>query len=167
VNNEDRLKIALTYSWEWFKYHADQRLKAFHFFLIIVGTLSVAFTQSVAQNLRPAAIGVGVLGMLVSVAFWILDIRNEELVYCGRVALDELEEALGVHVRRDDRTRRHLKTAIGDRWFSGRIYPWIQQNPVRREHIFTHRRWLRRIETTFGIAFLTATVWASAWFRTG
>lgn len=164
MKEEDRLGIELDYAWQWFKYHADQRLKAFHFFLVIVGLLANAFTQSIAHESQVGAIGIGIFGVVVAFAFWILDIRNEELVYCGRAALDELENYLRIRIRRDDRARKHLGTAIGDRWLSKRIYPWVRGDP-RREYIFSHRRWLRGIESIVGIFFFAATIWAAFWYH--
>jgi hypothetical protein len=32
---EQRLETELTYAWNWFQYHAGQRLTAFNFFLVM------------------------------------------------------------------------------------------------------------------------------------
>lgn len=81
------------YAWNWFEYHAGQRLTAFRFFLIFLGVLVIGFSTGVKDgNLFFAQI-VGWFGAFISLAFLILEIRNEQLVNVGRDALIHLEES--------------------------------------------------------------------------
>jgi len=81
------------YAWNWFEYHAGQRLAAFRFFLIFLGVLILGFSAAVKDgNLFFAQI-VGSFGAFISLAFLILEIRNERLVNIGRDALIHLEES--------------------------------------------------------------------------
>ena len=84
-------KEALDYAWNWFEYHAGQRLLAFRFYLVILGILVVGFHKGIDSGHLFFASIVGYLGAFVSVAFLFLEIRNEELVNVGRNALKKLE----------------------------------------------------------------------------
>ena len=95
----DRDKILLDYTWKWFEYHAGQRMKAFHFFLLFIS--AIGFISIGILNREDCEkyiwLLIGVIGLLMAVIsslFWILDVRNRELVKCGRKVLDELENKL-------------------------------------------------------------------------
>jgi hypothetical protein len=91
-----------TYAWNWFSYHANQRLTAFHYFLIIVGFLVAGYVTCVEKKLYALQVVLGFVGVLISVAFLALDARNEQLVDDGRDALRKIEQALamekGIHM---------------------------------------------------------------------
>jgi hypothetical protein len=165
-DEDKKLELELTYAWDWFQYHAAQRLTAFHFFLIIVSLVAVAYAQSVDKGLEIFGTAAASLGALIAVGFWIIDVRNEELVLCGRAALDGLEEALSVNIRKDDHARKRLPQALGDRWLGKHLYAWITRNAPkqRRQDLITHRSCLRGIESLVGLVFLAGAVWAAAGF---
>ena len=52
---EDNLPVKMKYAWDWFQYHADQRLKAFNFFLVILGILIVAYGTAMKEGLTNVA----------------------------------------------------------------------------------------------------------------
>lgn len=80
------------YAWNWFEYHARQRLTEFRFFLIFFAALVVAFRTGTAPvNLLFVQVICGA-GMFISLAFLMLDRRNEQLVNVARDALEHLEE---------------------------------------------------------------------------
>src|SRR3989442_13738373 len=109
----DRLRDALDYSWKWFAYHADQRLKAFNFYLIIVGVLVVGYFKCLEQGWRAIGAVIAAFGAAISLAFWLLDIRNTELVNCGREELKRLEPSFDVHIRENDEGRKLLRESMG------------------------------------------------------
>jgi hypothetical protein len=151
-----RRQIELTYAWEWFHHHVQQRLMAFNFFLIIVGVVSVAYAHAIDAGLEAVGVVVGVFGALVSGGFLMLDVRNQELVDCGSAALRRLEADLGVQPACDGRRRTHLATT-----------GWIGSLAARTQHgrsWVTHARWLRSIEGIVGAMFVAATVWAATGF---
>jgi hypothetical protein len=82
------------YAWNWFEYHAGQRLTAFHFFLIFLGALVVGFSTGIKDGNLFFAQAVAYFGAFVSFAFFMLEIRNEQLVDIGRNALAHLEGSL-------------------------------------------------------------------------
>lgn len=88
------------YAWKYFEFHAEQRLKTFYLYLILVaaniGAFSAALNAAlnVVDNIRWLSI-YGFLLFFLSVVFGKLDHRNKELVRNGEEALkhlDELEE---------------------------------------------------------------------------
>ena len=95
-------KDLLDYAWRWFEYHATQRLKAFHFFLIFVSAIGfVAITiLKIGKHEQYTLLFwllvafIGLVLAVISSLFWLLDLRNRELVNCGRKVLDELEQKL-------------------------------------------------------------------------
>ncbi len=80
MDEAKKIEIAMQYARDWYTYHAGQRRLATRFYLAIIGVLLIAYTQSS----RPVALVVALFGALVSAVFWVLDVRNTELVYCGR-----------------------------------------------------------------------------------
>ena|ERR1700686_5692075 len=86
-------KDVLEYSWKWFEYHAGQRLSAFRFFMVFLGAMAVALGQALKEGqFHVIALIAGPLGILISVAFLMLEFRNEALVQIGREALKSLEK---------------------------------------------------------------------------
>jgi Mn2+/Fe2+ NRAMP family transporter len=81
------------YAWKWFEYHAGQRLTAFRFFLVFLGVLIVGFNAGLKDGHIVFAQVVACFGAFISIAFLMLEIRNEQLVNVGRNALMCLEES--------------------------------------------------------------------------
>ncbi|CAN7558610.1 hypothetical protein LJR090_004721 [Bosea sp. LjRoot90] len=86
----DDLKILKDISVEWFKIHADQRLKAFNFFIIISGFLFTAYFAALSQKNRPACIFVGVMIISVCFVFKLLDMRTSQLLKLSEAAVSEV-----------------------------------------------------------------------------
>ena len=206
----------MKFAWEWFTYHADQRLKAFNFFLVILGILVVAYgaamkegltagrnTEGTATNASttittttttvttttrtnrndavssnpviaapassvssakpmdakaatPYAVLAGIIslyGILISIGFWMIEIRNVELVECGREWLDLLEADLGMSLRREDKGRKHLRKAIR---------PRLPSSLTMRSNVVSHWLWMRAIYFLSCVGFvfgLNAAFW--------
>lgn len=85
------LKDQLDYAWKWFQYHAGQRLIAFNFLLILMGALSVGYYKAYDAGRHGHAAIIAAFGVIVALAFFILELRNEDLVNIGREALKSLE----------------------------------------------------------------------------
>jgi len=81
------------YAWNWFEYHAGQRLTEFRFFLIFFGALALGFRIGLEDGNLIIARGICAFGVFVSFAFLMLDYRNEQLVNVGRDALMYLEQS--------------------------------------------------------------------------
>jgi hypothetical protein len=46
----------MRYAWDWFSYHADQRLKAFNFFIVIIGILIVTYGTAMKESISNDAL---------------------------------------------------------------------------------------------------------------
>lgn len=97
--NEHSLKYAI----EWFTYHANQRYQAVLIYVIQlliapVALVCAAFLRSSAASvpeLPLVFVAIGSVGIIVTVIFFLLDIRNAELVKVGEHVLSNHE--LGMH----------------------------------------------------------------------
>jgi hypothetical protein len=80
------------YAWDYFALHADQRLKAFHFYIL----LSTAILGGFAVLLRNGAFQkwmaiFGIFLVFFSFVFWKLDNRTRGLIKHGEEALEFLD----------------------------------------------------------------------------
>ncbi len=149
----ERTDTTLTYAWNWFAYHANQRLQAFNFFLLIIAALATGYLTSLDKDYGPLQIAIGVAGILISFAFLALDFRNEELVTDGRRALRMLERALEIDIHRSD-----YRLNVG-RPLSGLLFGVDRPIMLARWAIsIKHSDWLRRIERFALILFVLATI---------
>lgn len=85
-------EIFRKYAWDYFALHADQRLKAFHFYIL----LSTAILGGFAVLLRNGAFQkwMAVFGLFLvffSFVFWKLDNRTRGLIKHGEEALEFLD----------------------------------------------------------------------------
>lgn len=77
--------------WKYFEFHADQRLRAFNYFLIIISALSVAYYVCLKDgDLKIFAPYLCLFSMSIALGFFFLEIRNVQLVNTGREALKSL-----------------------------------------------------------------------------
>jgi hypothetical protein len=85
------------YAWKYFSLHADQRLKTFHFYLILATVIVGAFATLVKDGRSLPWLSIlPFLLAFVSFIFWKLDKRNQQLVTVGESALRLLDDQLGL-----------------------------------------------------------------------
>jgi hypothetical protein len=94
----DATKTAYSYAWEWFKYHADQRIRLLQFYLIAITILSAAYHQSITRDKYGLAAATAFFAAFVGIAFLRLEQRTRELVKISEAFLKEVEDALAQHV---------------------------------------------------------------------
>lgn len=206
----------MKYAWDWFQFHADQRLKAFNFFLVLLGILIVAYGAAMKESLTNAATAtsssvptnsvttktsttsttgtaskqssvstgpttsktdetsvtsttlpnpradavakaystfaavVALCGFIVSFAFYMIEIRNVELVECGRRWLDALEGRLGMTIRQDDRDRTCLPRAVD----------WLTALFLMAKPSVKHQFWMRVLYVMAAFGFARAAMYA-------
>lgn len=88
--------------WDWYKYHADQRLRSFNFFIVFVGGLVLLLgSASISGHLVLARTASG-LGILLSLGFFMLDVRNAQLVDVTFDSIEDKDGTLGEIIRRAD-----------------------------------------------------------------
>jgi hypothetical protein len=117
--NEHSLKYAI----EWFTYHADQRYQAVLIYVIQlliapVALVCAAFLRSSGASIPELPlvfIAIGSVGIVVTIIFFLLDIRNAELVKVGE------------HILRNHELSMHEKHKILD--YKREKYP-RKNNPL-------------------------------------
>jgi hypothetical protein len=75
---------------------ADIRMKNFNFFLIVMGVIIAAYEKVGRENAR---LVLGGVGMLVSLAFLLLEMRGRELLDAAQNELTLRESELGISIR--------------------------------------------------------------------
>lgn len=91
--------------WEYFKLHAEQRLKTFHFYIIII-TLLIGSALTILKDKEYIFfIFVGILMSFFFFIFWRLDIRNKELISTAEEEIIKLEEKFFVKVFTKDKKK--------------------------------------------------------------
>lgn len=84
---------ALQHGWDWFKYHADQRLTLLRYYLILFGAVATAYYSTIT-DIPFASMGAAIFGIIASISFYCLDERNAKLIKLGEGVLDKEQEAL-------------------------------------------------------------------------
>lgn len=109
----------IEYAWNWFEYHARQRLTSFRFFLVLLGIVVVAVRYSLEKQQFGFAGLIGLVSLFVSLAFLALEIRNKQLVDIGRNALQELENSSDFHkLERETSVLKLAEKSVENRhWF--------------------------------------------------
>jgi hypothetical protein len=86
-------KQARGHAWEWFAFHAAQRMQTFNFFFVATAFLVAGYASLFEKNHKVACV-VALLGAWVAYWFNRLDYRNRQLVKAGEDALAACEERL-------------------------------------------------------------------------
>jgi hypothetical protein len=80
------------YTWKWFALNADQRLRTFNFYLLIVAVVLGGLLAYLKDARSPAyAAPVGVLLAIISYIFWRLDQRTREFLHLAERILKAIE----------------------------------------------------------------------------
>ena len=93
---DERAQI-LDHAWKYFQIHADQRIKTFHFYLIICALISGALT-AILEDASDLRIGIPLALLLpfLSFVFWKLDHRNKQLIAHAEQALRYIENEFSI-----------------------------------------------------------------------
>ena len=82
-------------AWSHFKFHAEQRTRMFHFFLLVIALLLNAFSlliDSEIEKYRNYAFLVLYLGGILSTFFLCLDVRNTQILEASEALLRKIEK---------------------------------------------------------------------------
>ena len=78
--------------WEHFKFNADQRLKAFNFFVLLSIFADGGVFTAIEQDLNSKLLLLlGLFTALLAVVFWLIDGRSRQLILITLPALKEIE----------------------------------------------------------------------------
>ena len=111
------------YAWKHFTVIADQRLKTFNFYIIIVGA-SVAATASAYKNDKPfwLLLVCGALQVVCALIFFLIDQRSLRLINGPKKILASMEEEAGWELfRADIAGQRRFRNKISSYTFAFRI----------------------------------------------
>lgn len=87
----------LKYAWDYFHFHASQRLTTFNFYLVICGLIIAGYATALKESRDiPIALLLGLVLTLMSFVFWKLDRRNRQLIWNAEEALKVLEDKFDV-----------------------------------------------------------------------
>ena len=93
----DLLAARLNYAWGWWQFHGKQRTDMFSYYLVITGILANAYVNVWKDSRLGFGTGVAILGILASIGFLLLDIRNRQQLAAANTALEKIEtHGLGV-----------------------------------------------------------------------
>ena len=85
------------YAWDYFALHADHRLRAFHFYIILSTTIIGAFGLLLKNGeVRQWMSAFGFLLIFFSFVFWKLDNRTRQLIKIGEAAIKHLDAQHGL-----------------------------------------------------------------------
>lgn len=93
----DSFDIARIYAWNWFEYHASQRMTVFRFYLIFTAVVTAGYAQVIDKEPIIGAVLGGFLSF-ITIAFWRLDRRNVVLIKLAEAHLKDHEERLALEV---------------------------------------------------------------------
>jgi hypothetical protein len=91
VSDIELLKARLQFAWNWFEFHARQRMTMFNYFLLTTGILVNAYAGAFKEKMFAMCVFVGALGFLQSLGFLMIDVRSRELISYSEDALEKLE----------------------------------------------------------------------------
>jgi hypothetical protein len=85
------LKTRSQLAWNWFEFHARQRMTMFNNFLIITGILVNGYAVATKESLHSMAAIVSLFGSIQAVCFCVIDVRSRHLIRYGEDVLEKLE----------------------------------------------------------------------------
>jgi len=160
IGQDKKLEIQYRYAWDWFSYHAGQRLTGFRFFLIIIGAVFLGYLRLLPSKSPIFAGFICLFGAFISIGFYFLEIRNEELVNCGRDGLKYVEDKIKMQIRENDKKRTYLKDSLDP--LSKKLFnvtkDWRPTEKTCIEKLTRHRCWLRSIYIIVLIIFFALAI---------
>jgi hypothetical protein len=109
-------QVALDHAWNWFTYHANQRISPLRMFLLTTGAVTTAYFAAFEAEIYEASIGAAVFGAVSSFCFFWLDQRSSQLIKLGEAVLDKEQKRLKYGVLYDEiciiERTEHNKNAI-------------------------------------------------------
>jgi hypothetical protein len=86
----------IQYVWEHWKFNADQRIKAFNFFVIFAIFADGGVFAALERGAHPVVfLSIGILIVALSAAFCVIDVRSEQLIRLSEPGLLAFEGSLG------------------------------------------------------------------------
>lgn len=151
-------KQRFDYAWDWFDYHAGQRMQLFNFFLIITGILANAYVGAYEKGSELMRFAISLIGALQAFGFLVFDVRSRELTRYAEDVLEKIEidklfpdgfsspsinsgQTLGL-LRRESASKMREGHTRARKW----------------KTLLKMKVWIRSIEIIVGLVFLTGLV---------
>lgn len=101
----------LDYLWNHFVFNAEQRLKAFNFFVVFAVFANGGLFTAVDKSPHPFVfVLIGGFVFILSVVFWVIDIRSRRLIQLAVPGLKEFEKRFAEHSRLFALDEPHTRT---------------------------------------------------------
>lgn len=128
TERQERMK----YAFEHFKYLADQRMKTFNYYAVVVAATITGSITVLDRCTWMVVAAMGVVQIVIASIFFVVEIRNSHLVFCSRRALIECEKVGKLEpplcvIRCDDRTDPDL-----NEYNKGLRRAWGKRHPLRK-----------------------------------
>lgn len=91
ISADELLKSRLQFAWNWFEFHARQRMSMFYNFLIITGILVNGYAVAHKDQLYWMSAAASFLGLFQAICFVVIDIRNREMIRYAEEVMQKLE----------------------------------------------------------------------------
>src|SRR5580704_2525119 len=92
-------QVLLDHARSLFEYHAGQRLNTIQYFFVAYAIFVAAYVSTITADKQPIdpriQLTLSGLALIVSLAFFALDLRNQQLVNVDETALKELQTIIG------------------------------------------------------------------------
>ena len=147
----ERLRLA----WEHFRFHAEQRTRMFHFFLLAAALLLNAFsllTRSEVASYQEYAFVLLCIGGVLSTLFLSLDVRNTQLLEASETLLRKIEEDTLYKDWRGEIDGRQIKLGILSR--EAVLKDYVRSNDKIRSGPFCRWFFVDNIKHSFAIRFI-------------
>ena len=95
-DKKDRANPALDHAWNWFKYHAEQRMVMIRLYLIIAGALGAGYITLSNNGSYSLSLLLAMFAGSISFLFWRLDRRVSFLVKQGEAAMAKIEQEFAI-----------------------------------------------------------------------
>ncbi len=157
MNNKEHMR---NYLWNYFQYHAGQRLTTFNFYIVISSLITSGYIIAF-KDIPFLSLLLGFIIITLSFIFWKLDSRNKQLIKNSENGLKEIEkddnlesnidnvQILNIFMFEEQQTDSLRKTQA--------IWPW--------KRLFTYSTCLNSVFIIFaiigliGIIFSVITIW--------
>jgi hypothetical protein len=88
------------YLWEHFRFNADQRLRAFHFFVVVAVVADYGVFTAIEKHAHGGVLALmGAFVCLLAVAFFLIDRRSQDLLRLSVPGLKAYEQKFPRHSR--------------------------------------------------------------------
>ncbi len=111
---DDMFSAAHDYAWNWFQYHAGQRMNVFRFYFIVIAILFVGMIKFYDDNQYVPLIILSLMVVVVSFLFYRLDTRSADLIKISERFLKKSEDRMSKLVGEEIKLTAHADKKDND-----------------------------------------------------